>query len=240
MKDFLLNGWDDFKVNFSFIAIILAGLGLIIRSAMKSGIKFIYDTKLEEVKKDFNSQIEDLKHNQQKLMFSFESYNSKRREMYPEFYALMQDVIGYTFHLRGIRTMPDIRRLTVEELGQYLETLEISHKEMEMIKLLHSSNIEEAVRKTAEIRHRYDYHLAKEKLIDANNYFLYKELFFSETVAEKCVELLDDLFEYINNHDPMYLGNAEIFEANESLAEKIPNKVISLKKIMREEFVVEE
>lgn len=239
MKDFLLNGWSDFKVNFSFITIILAGLGLAIRSGIKSGVKFVYDSKLEGIKNEFTREIEQLKHDQQKLIFNFESYNTKRREMYPEFYNLIQEAIGQIFNLRGYIEVPDTTGYTEEELEAYLTTLHATATEKRNIISIHSTDKQKAFRETAEIKKRYDYYEAKGKWVDANNYLISKELFLSERVAEMAGELIDVLNRYLINLDPKFIGDTSISKENPELRKQIQDKTNKLKQIMREEFVVE-
>jgi len=239
MKDFLLNGWNDFKVNFSFITIILAGLGLAIRSGIKSGVKFVYDSKLEGVKNEFTRQIEGLKHEQQKLMFNFESYNSKRREMYPEFYNLIQEAIGQVFSLTGLIEIPDTTTYTEEELENYLASLNATTTEKQHILSLHSRNKQEAFSKVGQIKRRHNYYQAKDKWVDVNNYHISKELFLSEKVAEKAGELIEVLNKYRLNLNPEYQGDREVTKKNDELVKQIQTKTNELKQMMREEFVVE-
>ncbi len=82
-------------------------------------------------------------------------------------------------------------------------------------------NKDSAIEEIRKVDLRIDYNTADVKWHDANDYFIYNELYFSEEAALKTRDLLDTMKKYLINLDPFYMRNIEIAKQNRALKEKI-------------------
>ncbi|WP_336474082.1 hypothetical protein [Bacillus sp. FJAT-51639] len=199
--------------------------------------------KLNDVyRKELNSEIEQLKHEQQRVFKDFELYTTKKHERYPELFKYLETAYGAIFTLRGV-----VRELTFENTNKadiewfLTEEVQATGKDKQEILNLWDQEGQRnlAIQKLNIVKRRVRYHDANQKWVEANDFFIFNQLFLSDEVAQQCREFLNDLWEYLEGLDPSFAYDPDIASMNQELREIIlPAEREAIKTLMKSELTV--
>lgn len=186
---YLSEQWDKFALNFGFFT----ALGVVLYFILKKSIEHGFQHKLESLKLDH-----------QKVLFNFETFNSKQNERYPQLYYLTEHALGHITSLRSIRSYPTFENGAEEDVKTYCEAIEMNAGDQNRILSLWQQDKDKAVLEIHRLKKIIDYNMAEVKWYDANDYLIYNELYFSDEVTSQTRKLLDLMHQYLLNLDPVY------------------------------------
>lgn len=140
--------------------------------------------------------------------------------------------------LRGnIRTL-NYSNAGKQDIQHFMEERLFTIKDREEILGLWDTDKPEGIRKLKERLERIKYNEAEEQFINANNYFILNQFYFSEDLAEITRELLEKVHELWLNYDPDYRyyndadfmkelrnENSELIKVIGELKEQIQSKI---------------
>lgn len=139
--------------------------------------------------------------------------------------------------LRGNHRFLTFENMNAEDLRIYFEEMLMSNFDQERIIQLWDTNQERAIEEIRRLEPQLKYAIARQKWLEANNYYLYNILYFSDTVTDAAKTLLDKLFEYMNTLEPGYVSTPEVTRENTRLRKTIlPAKRDALRNIMKIEI----
>lgn len=195
ITSYLTKQWDTFISNFG----LFAAFGI-----------FLYFVLQKTIEHGFQQKLESLKLDNQKVLKNFETLSSKQNERYPQLYFLAEQALGYISSLRGITSFPSFENAIEEEVVSYCEAIEMNSGDKNRILSLWERDKQKAVLEIQRIKRILDYNKAESKWIEANNYLIFNELYFSEDVTKNTRQLLDLMRKYWLNLNPDY--NTPIFK----------------------------
>lgn len=121
-----------------------------------------------------------------------------------------------------------------------LKEKRVSHDINEILGLWETDK-PKAVQKVTKVLRRIEYNKADESWHEANDYFIFNELFLTEQISKQCRKLLDVLYEYLIYLDPIYENtyDRESIEKQRLLREtEIPSEREKLTSIMKSELTM--
>ncbi|CAI6022901.1 hypothetical protein PAECIP112173_00323 [Paenibacillus sp. JJ-100] len=219
------------KTNFGgFIsdAIILGAIAFLLKLYFTNS----FQKKLESHKGEVNSQLEEVKHKQQRVFKEFDLYTTKRHEIYPELHKKVELAIGHI--LTNVRHYPDFTTFHTGELEDYMEDNNFSQMDRHLILETHTNNREGAAQLIRDVMRVVDYNEARSTWDDANAYFILNELYLTEQVSELTRSFLSNLFDYWTANDPRYGFDLELNREKRVLREEtLPKQRVEFKKILK-------
>ncbi|MBP1153967.1 MULTISPECIES: hypothetical protein [unclassified Paenibacillus] len=195
----------------------------------------------DQFKKHLNSELEELKHKQQKILKDFDLYTTKKHETYPELYKCLEKAIGKIMRLKGETRFPSFENVSSEDLEDYLKSLNVTAKDKDDILQLWNNNAtkNDAILRIRKVLKMISYNEAYELWHEANDFFIYNELYFSERVAGQARKLLDFLWEYLEYLEPIApLDSEDLRAINELKTMVIPNARNELKQLLKEDLTL--
>ncbi|MGG4490832.1 hypothetical protein [Metabacillus idriensis] len=228
----------------------IAGLFItfLIRFGIQSGFakalqknKSNLDKINDEYRTKLNKEIEELKHNQQKLLKDFDLYTSKKHEKYPELYYQVEEAYGQIFSLRGLGYSFTFENVNEVDLSIYFEEEKMTNYDKERLLAEWRQDKFIAIEKIRELVKKLRFTQARQSWTDANNYFISNSLYFSQTVHIQTEDLFKNLYKYLNNLEPGLSLSPEMTQENTKYRNEIlPEKRKNLKIQMRKELSNEE
>ncbi|MEK3658194.1 hypothetical protein NSQ29_01365 [Paenibacillus sp. FSL F4-0236] len=234
--------WDYIRDDFlSFFGALSLTGGLIGGTLylIKRWINQLFSKNAAKYNAQLNSEIESLKHEYQKNYKDFDLYTSKKHEKYPELLKNIETALGGIMGLRGMVNRLNFKNVDAADIELYLTKLEFTNSDKNEILALWSTNKEVAIRKIEERKKYIDYYEAEQKWVDANNFFIFNQLFFSEEASIETRETLNVLFEYWNHLNPSFgIPERDERERMEELRNVlIPVRRDKLKLILKNELI---
>ncbi|MEH7454189.1 hypothetical protein [Gottfriedia acidiceleris] len=200
VTSYLLKQVDSFIENFGLIT----ALGVVLYFVLQKWIEHGFQKKSADYQAEIQTKLESLKLDHQKVLFNFESFNSKQNERFPELYTLIETALGHIRGLRGYKRLPTFENVAEEDVKTYCEAIEMNSGDVNRILSIWESQKDFAITEIRRLKKTIDYNRAEIKWFDANDYLIYNELYFSDQVAEETRKLLDLMYRYWLNLDPIY------------------------------------
>ncbi|MEK4131626.1 hypothetical protein NYE67_18540 [Solibacillus sp. FSL W8-0474] len=195
---------NDLLSNYLDVIISSAAFSTIAFFIIKKIIASRFERSLENHKGYINKELEGIRHDQNKLYKEFELFTVKKHEHYPELYKKLELCIGEVMRLRGnIRTL-NYSNAGKQDIQHFMEERLFTIKDREEILGLWETDKPGGIRKLKERLERIKYNEAEEEFINANNYFILNQFYFSEDLAEITRELLGKVHNLWLNYDPDY------------------------------------
>ncbi|MEC1289063.1 hypothetical protein P9B58_02015 [Bacillus mojavensis] len=132
----------DLIRNFFSLIGVVSILTFIVTTGIKSGIQKGFDKFLQthksnldkindeyraNLQKEINSDIESLKHEQQKIIKRYELFTSKKHEKYPELHMLLEDAYGKIMGLTGWRKFKKFTDCNEKDLNTFFEIYNVTN-----------------------------------------------------------------------------------------------------------------
>jgi hypothetical protein len=244
--------WEFIRNDFLGFIGTISITGLILTTIIKTSINNQFSKNLEkhkselmkvndQYKQKLNAEIESLKHKQQRVFKDFELYTSKKHERYPELFKVIEIAYGRIFSLRGQGRYLTFENTNKTDIEGYLESKNFTHQDKERI--LRLWDIEDRRHVAIEMirggMRLINYNEAFEKWNEANDSFIFNELFLSEEVSETYRNCLDLLWEYLDMLDPQGYLTPEMTRRQTELRKVIlPSERTALKEQMKNELTV--
>lgn len=219
----------------TFAGIIVYG----VKKYVQYGIKKTFDIELAQYKSDLQKEneehrseltreLEGLKHRQQMLYKDFELYTSKIHETYPELYKHIETAIGFIMNLRGYGRSLNYENTDKADLQKYFEEIYMTKFDQTRILNLWEHDKEGSKKEINKTIRLIKYNEAHLKWNEANDYFIYNELFYTEEVSSNARELLDILYRYLDLLDPQFAigGDAEMIRQLQQEQKELKDKKI--------------
>jgi hypothetical protein len=237
LKNFLANDWNNFVSTVSVFGLITFIAGLWFKTFINESVKQPFSQELEDFKGDVLERIEGVKVQNQKDFFNYQSFQSKRHEIYPELYRLVETCIGYLESMREINRKVNIDYLSLKGIMEYCELIEMNNQDTEKIKTYWDTNRAYAVSEVRRIEDTIEHNKTKLKWQDANDFAVLNELFFSEEVASDTRKLLHLLYKYWGKLAPFNVYNEDdLFVEIQELKDKIEIRRTVWKEVIKREL----
>lgn len=193
----------------------------------------------DKYRQELNSEIERLKHQQQRVFKDFELYTSKKHERYPEVYKYLEIAYGRIFSLRGEGRYLSFENTNRTDIETYLKSLNVTNQDTEQILNLWDKQKSIAINKLQSIRRLINYNEAYEKWIEANDFFIFNELFLSDEAAKHVRIVLDYLWEYLELLEPSFPLEPEMTRRQTELKNQIlPTEREKMKVLIKQELTM--
>lgn len=235
MWDYIRNDFLNFFGALSLTAVLVGGILFLI----KKWINQLFSKNAAKYNAQLNSEIESLRHEYQKNYKDFDLYTSKKHEKYPELFKNIETAIGGIMGLRGMVHSMNFQNADDSDIELYMTKHEFTNSDKREILALWSTNKDVAIRKIEERKKYKDYYGAEQKWVDANNFFVFNQLFFSEKASIETRETLNVLFTYWNYLNPSFgiPDRTERAEMEELRNVLIPAQRDKLKLILKTELI---
>jgi hypothetical protein len=151
----------------------------------------------------FNQKIEEFKHNSQKQIQDFSLYNTKKHEIIPKLSSLILESFSYVSSLTGLRELPDYTEYSKSDLERSLTDKKLLQSKIDEFAQLHQEDPVKANKEIWEYMKIIESQVAKNKYIEANNYFRLNELYLKTEIANKITIVMAKI--YTLNLDTQYL-----------------------------------
>ncbi|WHY87569.1 hypothetical protein QNH39_06995 [Neobacillus novalis] len=172
--------------------------------SLKGDVDHDVQSKIENLRSTQQNKLESLKLEHQKMLLNFETFNSKQNERYPQLYFLTEQALGYITYLRGIQSFPTFENAAIEDVKTYCEVIEMNTGDCNRILALWEQDKDKAISEIHKLKKIIDYNRAENKWYEANDYLIYNELYFSDEVTDHSRKLLDLMYKYWLNLNPVY------------------------------------
>ncbi|AMQ05915.1 hypothetical protein [Sporosarcina psychrophila] len=262
---YLSNQWDTFISNFALFAALGVAFYFIFQKAvehrfqsrltklkgevdedlisLKGDVDHDVQSKIEDLRSTQQNKLESLKLEHQKMLLNFETFNSKQNERYPQLYFLTEQALGYITYLRGFQSFPTFENAAIEDVKTYCEVMEMNTGDKNRIVSLWEQEKDKAISEIHRLKKVIDYNRAEVKWYDASDYLIYNELYFSDEVTDHSRKLLDLMYEYWLNlnpvyHMPIFATDREIRNDNSDTKQQINEQRKVWKAIMKKEVSV--
>ncbi|MFJ7680431.1 hypothetical protein ACIQXQ_20670 [Peribacillus sp. NPDC097198] len=202
----------------------------------------VFKKNMADYQGEITKELEKLKLQQQKNFKDFELFTSKKHEKYPEMYFHLETAYGHISSLEGNVEALTFENFDEEDLNLHFDELKMtSFDRARIIKLWRNyEGKQSAIREIQKIGRVINYRRADEKWREANNYYYFNLLYFSDVVSKSCKDLIDHQREYLNFLNPKYdFISSEETRAKTEIKNMIPGIRNSVKTEMQKELRIE-
>jgi len=199
--DYLSNDFLKFFGGFSLFGVLIAAAAYVSRLMAKQ----VFNKSMEKYRKEISLEFEKLKLQQQKNFKDFELFTSKKHKKYPKMYYLLEAAYGQIFALRGLGRFLTFKNVNEEDLSLYFDELTMTSFDKSRILEIWRTNNQHAVDEIRKIEKVLKYQIARQKWLEANNYYIYNILYFSDDVSKSCEQLLNNLHDYLLYLEPDFV-----------------------------------
>ncbi|MEH6989620.1 hypothetical protein [Cytobacillus firmus] len=192
---YLTNDFLKFIGGFSLIS------GLVVASyfLFQKAAQHVFNRNVEKYKGQINQELEKLKLQHQKTLKDFELFTSKKHEKYPEMFLKLEKAIGSIMTIQGERKFYTFDNVNKDDLRIYFNDLNMTNFDQDRIFRLWEDEKETAKDEIRKLERKLKISNSRADWYDANDYFIYNQLFFSENVILVINNLLDSLYMYLEN-----------------------------------------
>ena len=176
------------------------------REYIKNGVKHQFDKELEGYKDELQR---NLKEHEQKLQLATEEaklditrraqdfglYTQKRHETYIKLHQLFTEAQSRVFGRRGLKSIPDYKRYSKQEIQEWLEDGDFVHQDVDSVLSIWDADRDLGVKKIIDLRKLWERSQASRGIGEANNFFVESQLYMSRPAIELSGGLLKLLSE---------------------------------------------
>ena len=119
----------------------------------------------DEYRKELNSEIEQLKHLQQRVFKDFELYTSKKHERYPEVYKNIEIAYGWISSLWGYGRDSNFENTDKTDIEEYLKSINVTNQDSQEILNLWDQQKPLAIQKLQYVRRMIKYNEKMKQMI---------------------------------------------------------------------------
>jgi hypothetical protein len=233
--DYIINDFKSFISDFSLVVLLFSGFIYVIRKISDN----LINRNLESFKGEINEKLEEVKNNHQKNLREYELFAKQRHNKYPEMYKYIETAYGHVMGLRGLNRYLTFEDVDETDLNIYFEELQMTNYNRVRLIQLFKQNKEKAIEEIRKQETILKWQNARMKWVEANDFFIYNQLYFSDEVSAACKNLLDNLFRYKNQLEPgEYLTPKATKENTKLRQELLPSYREELKQKMKDELKV--
>lgn len=205
IKDFILNDALTYLGGVSFTACIIA----LIYFLFKIASQHVFNRNLTKYTGEIEAELEKIKFQYQRTYKDFELYTLKKHDKYPEMFHLLEIAFGSLMQLK-INYYYTFNNVNEKDLTKYFqEELKMTEFDQERVLKIWRDNTEAAKSEIWVIEKRVKYDKAKNKWFDANDFYLSNHLYFSEEVIQVIKNHLENMYEHLQDLDPLYIYSGE-------------------------------
>lgn len=189
---------------------------------------------------ELNEKLEELRHQQSKLLKDYELYTTKKHEYYPELYKQIALSRAQVEDLRPkVKIEPTFENANLADIKMFMEYKKFTKFDQEQIEYKwKKGDKSEAIK---DLKHRLNlisYREAEQSHVEAHNFYYLNILFFSEEVSSTAKDLLKCIGELCANYSPELVGYKE--KENGELKNKIKNLDKKLVEQLKAELLIKE
>lgn len=211
------------------------------RSLIEKRIDHHWTTKLEDHKHQLDVLTEGARFDYARKIHDFGLFSSKRHEVYSHLYEAVRKVHGGVVGLFGYNEYPNLLGHSTDELRETLKCegfLEADREDILSLWTTDSRDRDQAQRRVHTLLRQRAKNQADRLWAEAWNEWLLSEIYLSDSVLEKCGEILrrlnsirmDARFEH-------FYANRTKYEERARDTEQVNNDLGALRKAMREELM---
>lgn len=226
----------DFSIGISVVSACISVIGAIVVFFIKKNIN-------NEFKKEFENYKQKIQFYNSRLSQDFNLWTTERHNMFAKVHHDMKVAQSAVFELQGLKSVPDYKELSVEEMEQVLVSKHWVSKDITEIKKLWDLDKNSAMKKFNDIDRRYLINDAIGKCGEAQNTLIDAELYLSCKLYNDIINVLINIKRlWINyEHEESFSGwpnfNVdELLQEDEKLRHDINNNWEKVVENMRDEL----